>query len=463
MSQLVIQSNEQSPLILGLTQNHETMSLSYGIAASMPFSSKQITIVTPKNGVGISDNVAMQNSEVSFDVTKMGYWYWGCIETHFGVTQAADAMVNMAAPIGLVLFSEVTLRSNNRILWTQSDAYCMARTQNSSPAVCSAIYKRAMAQNSVGEFPTDGAMLTYVSGTATTAYTCYTPLFIPFFEDPRAFLDLKRAEPLSIMCRYNSDLIMGLPSGTIKSAASTSAQGSLYGFSNRLFMWTCQYDAETVKLLTDANWNPSSPAQFLGYSSFKEGVTTGFGTSAGGYGFANRIKIASTVPAFNTYVYIRKVAGTDITAGTGLTGIQAANIQPFIAVDIRLNGISLWEGIPEAVAHFEADMKTGGSMAVGTTATSAVAGAANNQAGLNVVSIKNKILCISWNFDQLNRTKFNNALAFGGINNPEITVYTTAALTSGAAATYELVYCNEYYQDLIIDASNGSINVSTSN
>lgn len=399
MSNLVLSSNVQSPLLAGLVQTAQE-DISYGIQPSFPLMAKKIETISARNAV----TAPFASKEVVFDITRQSFLRDLQVRNLFRSGPTAIASTH---PLGLTVFGEANLRSANKVICSMSDSYIIGRTQSSSVAKCSAIYRRAFPLSTATGLPTS---------TTTADLECYTPIFTPFTEnDPRNFYNLRQYESLQLACRYNTPENMGIAAG---SAFLTCV--------STLFVSSVEYDDKTYKMLLAENSPPDRPTQFLGYSSIKEIVPCTATVN-------NFIKINSQQPAFTTYVYLRD----------GTSAVQGALLN-ITSISIKVNGVSLFESIPKLVMSYEEDQNFGacGTYSNGTT---------------TVQSLPNKVVAIHWGLDP-SRTFCSGAFALVGTN--DVKIYVTSDVPTTTADS--LIYVNEYWQMVSFDNVTSSVSVLTS-
>ena len=420
-------SNKADPLLISLT-NGPTKNLAYGLEESLPNGVKSVVVANCKTNVG--NAVGLANKEITIDVTRAGFWCNGMIET--GLYPTADLTVAGtlgSGAIGLVLYGDIQLKSTNRTIYTQSDAYCLARTQSSPVAKAMAIYRRAHFLNTVAGSIGNIVALPLAAG----HYSTFTPLFIPFFESQRNHVDLRMAEPLSLVCRFNSDVGMGIPS-----AVTMLADDTYFGCTAKLHQYMIEYEQDVTQQLAIDNWSIDKPLEYLAVNSIS-GTATSSTTLVGSY-YNHTVKIPSTVPAIATYVYLRRKST--------FTATSLADCAQAIAFDkftVKLNNVTLFEDITKLVGTFEGESGSVGGLTMGSGASSG-----------SVTVINGNILKIVWSKDQQNKMSFTGALAFGGINNPEVTLKSTTIGTD-----IEIVWCNELLNNWMLNGADGSIKIST--
>ena len=402
MSNLVIASNVQSPLLSGLVEK-EQADISYVMDQSYPLMSKTVQIIPPRGGV----SVPVASKEIVFDITRMSFLRDLQIQTIF---DSGATAVPTTLPLGLFLFNEINIRSANRVLMTASDSYILGRTHSSPIAKCAAIYKRAYPLSQTTHLPVADAGVKLV---------CYTPVFNAFCErDPRNFFNLRHYESLQVSARFNTLADMNLAAGSTFDSVECN-----------LIVSTVDYDDKTYKLLLAKNSPMETPTQFLAYNTIKESVACAVGTS-------QMIKVNSQYPAFNTYVMIRD--------GTSSPATEEGRID-IKSVSIRVNGVSLLENIPRIVMEYDDDCNFGS------------VGICGNGTGTTVRMISKKVMCIHWGLE-MSRTFCSGAFAMVGTNDVKITVESSVACTTAE----RLIYVNEYYQMLSFDNTTSSVQIYSS-
>jgi len=409
MSNLVLASNVQSPLLSGLVER-EQADISYVMEQSYPLMSKQIQLIPARN----NPSVPVDSKEVVFDITRMSFLRDLQIQTVF--TSGATA-IPTTIPIGLTMFSEINLRSANRTLMTASDTYILGRTQCSPIAKCAAIYKRAWPLSQTTGLPL---------AVTNVKLVCYTPVFNAFCErDPRNFFNLRHYESLQVAARFNTFGKMNIVFGS--SFTTCECQ---------LVVSTVDYDDKTYKLLLAKNSPMETPTQFLSYNTIKESKLCEPYVSGANPEKFTTIKVNAQYPISTLYLQLRKAVP--------VTGDGTMNIK---SVSIRVNGVALYETIPKLVMEYEGDQAFGSVGICGD----------GNTAGTTVRMLPNKVLAIHFGLET-SRTFCSGAFATIGTNDVKISILPG----EDTAGDDELIYCAEYYQMLSFDNVSSSLQIYSS-
>jgi hypothetical protein len=395
-SDLIIQSNKNSVLLNTISKDPED--LSYEVQPSFPMLVKNLRAINPNNGTGaIVGHPTSQ--EVVFNINRSNLLRNLMVQTSYSVTTGGIAVAELP---GLQMFEWVQLRSNNKVIMTMSDAYIMARSQDSSVAKSTAIYRRALHLSETTFKP--------AAATTETGLTTFTPIFSSFFEDSRNHLDLNFYEQLQLACKYNIAARGGLTKELI---AITSC---------KLWVWSYQLESTAYDLLRAKNQRPNEKLNMLTYNTYLE-KTTGTGTISN-----QTVFMHSNYPVFKTYVFMRNNTAPN----------AFVNISSF---DFTVGGVKLYESLNKLVATYEQEIE-GSSGIVSTTETA-------------ISRVSENIICINWGMLPNDRTKCSGAVSFSNLNNPSITVY--GSITTGV----DIFIVHEYWNILSLDSSNGVLELTS--
>ena len=394
MSHLVIASNVQSPLLSGLVAVSQE-DVSYTIRPSAPLLAKNTKIIQSRNPVV----GAPASKEVVIDITRQGFLREMQIQTVFTLP-AVSATGNLGLDalqkvyLGLNMYSEVNLRTANKVLVPLSDFYIRCRPQDSEVNKSVAIHDRALIKLRATEtrLPDAGAQA------AGVEFVTYTPVFSPFTEnDIHNLFNLRQYESLSLSCRFNTNERMGLPVNHY----ITGAQ--VFGVIS-----TVEYDDRTYKLILAENSALDRPTQFYGYGSVTERESCKPATNI------NSIKIPYDYPMTKTYTGV-------LDGAAPVASASGANLKPVTNVMIKINGEILLDTMPTSCVNYEVD-QYGGS--AGITCPSGPATVTSVQ----YMDATQKAVVIRWGMDA-NNTYCSGAFALVGANSVQIFL-TTAANTT---------------------------------
>ncbi len=409
MADLILQSNEASALLRTLN-NGEKEDLSYGIKLPYPILTVQHKNIIPNQGSGTIANPA--GATFTFNTNKSQLWNGMQIRS---VLTASDTANSLTTPHGLTLFDSIEIRSNNKVIFTQSDAYTFARSQNSPIHVVEAIHRRALPMDSTTH------EISVASGSWTSgAVAVFTPVFCPFFESTEQSFDLNFYEQIQVVCRVNTTARMNLTN-------------SLTAMSCSAWVDTWVPDLKDYEELRSKNQNPSRPLTMLTYNTYTERFTPTSDT-------VNTVKLGLNYPVANMYFYMRNTT-LAATAGT------AAYLATITSFDFSVGGTKVYESMPPIVANYNSELR--GACPIIPTSGTAV----------SRLGVGSRIVCLPFGLKPHDRTMNTGAVSFAQINTPTLTINTPTGVT---AANFEIVVCSEYWNLLTLDAT-GIVSISLSN
>ncbi len=409
MVDFVISSNQSSVILRSLAEA-EVMPLEYEIAPSYPLLGKQYKELQTTSGAAVG---AMNGQEIAFNINKSMLLRDMMIKTTFTTTTTTMDTAVEQMP-GLMMYEWIQLRTNNKVIQTMSDSAIIARVEESSENVKTAIYRRALPLVVTTEV---------LNATSTSASVTYTPVFSSFFEDTRNNFDLNFYEQLSLNCKFNTTVKAGF-------LATTTTIGIV-----TLWVWTYRPDDKYYDYLRSKNQNPAKPLNMLTWNTYTErqacvGTTT------------QTMRLNVNYPVFKTYVMLKPILA--VVKG------QFAKID---SIEFSVGGTKLLENVPNLVARWESE-KTGSSGAkILTAGTNDNAGSITNGTyGYD----DNKAICFNWGLLPQNYVSNSGAVSFSQINYPQIIVNHQTI----TAANYEVSVVHYYWNILTLDSSNGSVNVT---
>ncbi len=399
MSDIIIQANKNSVILSSLDKNHRS-DLSYKHGKNYPMLSKQMIELQPN----IAISGAPAGKELLFTLPRYGLLTGLTVRSAIttGATDTHDALV----PIGLTLFESIELRSHNKVICSNSDAYLRARVDQ-LPFEQSWAWKRRVlglvsATENIRATPTWGA---------ATAVT-YTPFFCAFFEEPKMYLDLAFVEQLQLRCVCNTAARTGLD-------AAISAQTST--------LWMTYYNMESSALaeLRAKNFKPEMPLNMVTYDTYTEtGTLVDNATST-----TIRLNVNNAV--FASHVFLRNNAASGDAALASITQYT-----------VNMGGRTLYNGVPTLMGQLEGD-----KFSVGV-----------NYSTVNAVSLVDvKPISIYWGLEPGERTWNSGAVSFNNVNTPQIVI---SHSDPGTVIDYYVVH--EYFTITTINPSDGSVIVSSS-
>jgi hypothetical protein len=179
-------SQLESPLLNSLQSSIVSKPFNYSLTKNYPLLSKSNISVAP---VVIPSGVAY-NKKTTWKIPKYGLCTGMAIKTTvLGAGTPDGSLATRASRIGSRLFSNVSLRSHNRVVQDNDSEYLDHRISNES-------YEK---QQQYTEMTTP---VPAIADTVTS--TVYTPLRFFFSERSEAALDLQFCEPLEVVATFNS-------------------------------------------------------------------------------------------------------------------------------------------------------------------------------------------------------------------------------------------------------------------
>ncbi len=397
-TEFIIQSNESSVILRDLDSKPK-VNLSYSVKPSYPVLSKKWGSIPSENTISTP-----AGSTVIFKLPRAGILSNLQIQSVMTATATSNSLTT---PMGLNLFEEITIRTNNKILVTLSDAAIKSLAQHAPLSRSVADYRRAYVMDT-----TSYAIGTTNSWTNATA-TVFTPIFAYLFDNIQQNVDLSFWEPISVHCKVNSQARAGL--------------------TNALTAMTCtlwyQYwlpDAAYLNKLKAQNMTPGAPLSILGWSTFLEKFTCTSTTQ-------NIMRLNANVPVTAMYFFVKHIS----------TGAHFL-IDSF---DFSIAGQKYMDAVPWIVADYEVERL--GSVGIIPTTATAVAHVAD----------LDRVRCMNFCMDPYDRSYNSGAMSFNNLLTPTLTVNTQTLTT---ASNYEIHVVYLYHDVVAYDPSNGQIAVATS-
>lgn len=396
MSDILIQAAKESVILTSLDNARKT-DLSYQQSHNYPLVSKQLLEVQPN----IAVSGAPAGKEVLFTLPRYGIMTNLLLKNNITVLTAC----NISHAVGLCLYETIELRSHNRVIVSNSDAYLRVRVDNAPIEKSFALTRRAiMSDNLTG----------VVKATSWTNETCFTPFFCSFFENPRNYLDLNFCEQLQLRCVFNSTARMGTDYAL--SAATVT-----------LFLWYYNMESVALSQLRAKNFAADVPLNMLTYDTYTETGTLATGTTS------TTINLNVNNACFATHVFLR-----NNTSGE-------AALAPISLITSKMGGRTLYDAIPNLVMSYEQDMK--GSTGIQSTFGSDTA----------ISKIAVKPISIYWGLEVGERSWNSGAVSFHNINTPQL-VITHADPTT--VTDYYVV--SEFWTITTINPADGKVEISAS-
>jgi len=410
---IVIEANKESVILTSLNKSMRT-DLSYKITKNYPNVSKQVIEVSASPAGSISTPAG---KEILFTLPRYGLMTGFVFENQLTTAGSNTSLIvsgtdgTVCPNVGLNIFETIELRSHNRVICSNGDAYLRVRSN-----ACK-LNEGLNIKHKSKAFSTDGVSL--ASAWVDTQIYTYTPFFCSFFEDQRNYLDLNFLEQLQVRCVYNSTARMGLNDAL--TAATTT-------------LWMSYYNMQSDHLaeLRARNFSPEKQLVMLGYDTYVETGTLAATTST-------TIDLKCNNAVFATHIFVRNNAA----GGEAL---------PFSIKDVtvKLGGKTIYDAVPAHVMNWENQMKGGGGLL-------ALEGVAASTYDKITIPTQPPPISIYWGLDSNERKYNSGAIAFHNVNNPQI------ILTHATASTaYDYYVVHEFWQLVSINPADGRLDVSAS-
>ena len=319
---------------------------------------------------------------------------------------------------GLCMYSEITLRSNNKIIQTLSDSFIRGRVDNLPEPQKLAVMRRALMLVATTEAS--------AAGVDATAGVTYTPLFSSFFDDVKNHLNLSFCEQLQVAARFN--------------AAGTNGSNVVYDTATpTLLVWTYLPDLTYSNFLTAKNHKEGSILNMLCYNSQKQVFALDSVTST-------EAKLATNFPVFNMhYAIVSKIAIGDAAVNTV--------IAPIDTVELKFGGISVFGSLPTSVVTYEQEKYATRLQLKNETDIGRVV---NSVSGANSYT---GFATIAFGLDSIANRKYNSgAVSYNNINVPTLSL---AYPTVSTATNYQLEVVYEFW-NMVSISDLGIVSISAS-
>ena len=399
---VICAANKESALLSSLESNQVSDVYTYRLLANLPNASRSIWTVSPN----IAPSGSSHGKDCVFKLPRYGLLQRAVIETT--LTPSASSTTADNTNIGERIFSNIDLRSNSKVICSNTPGYLRVRTDNAGSEVSHTL-----------------SMISQQSATLTSAAVkCYTPIQLPFFEKTSNYLDLEFVDQLELACTVNTSAEMGLP------ADLTSATFVLYLFFRNL-------SNEARRAYEAKNFSPDRPLNMLIYDQYVETFTAAANSTS------NVCNLNVPHAVFATHFFINKSA-TGVTSNIILNTGPSTQITSF---SLAFTGRTILNSIPESVMRYD-----GSSYKIcGDSVTQAGAIAKRTSSAPSPISLY-------WG-ESNDRTYNSHAVAMSNINNPQLTV-NYAALGAGIGGTVIVVH--EFWKLLTISSDDGRLDVGYS-
>lgn len=390
---VVISANSESPLLSSLERNLVSDMYTYRLSQNASNQSKSVVEVLPQT----TPTGSTHGQTMRFKIPRYGLLAKCVLEATPNTTNLG-AGTNNQVRLGERLYSNVELRSHNRIISSQGPEYCSARIDNLSQEANNAY--SSVTQPSPA-FP----------GSGTVTSTVYTPLFFPFFEKTSNFLDVKFTESLELSVTVNTSAAMGL-------------LGDFNSCTYKLYCWYVNLSQEAEQAYISKNFPANAPFTMLSYNQYTEVPVIELAPGAGERTVEVDLKTNNAV--FATHIMVQKSDTKEYVPVNEFT--LTATGRELVKMNDRLNIFDT------------------GSYGVSASTSGASSG---SNIEYNAAA---KALTYYWGMSR-DRSYNSGAAAFQNLNAPRATVKYTAA----GSQNYTITVVHEYYNYISINPSDGSI------
>ena len=399
---VILAANSESALLNSLEKVNVTDFYSYRIDVNAPNGSKNIIEVSPS----IALTSTFPGKVATFKLPRYGIMERLVLETK--VVTSGDASSLDEKRIASRIFSDISLRTNNNTICSNSPEYIAARLD------CLQADKA----------PTLN-MLSNPSSTLNsgTAYV-YTTFFNPFQESQHMFLDLSFVEQLELQCTVNSYAEMGLTGGLTFTEMSTKCFVTYRNLSADV------YRAYQAAMWTDPTGAPKK-VNMLTYNCYNENSKAITDNA-----LSTTVDLKCPHPVYATHF--------QIVSPTSNSGPDFS----FSNFSLLFSGRTLYNSVPTGVlafdeAHFGKNSMRCTNLGTGTPSYIATGGAG-------------RIGTIFYG-EYPDRTFNSHSLSLSNTNAPQLTV-----THADAGAIRHLRVCHEYWQICSIDPADGRITIGNS-
>jgi hypothetical protein len=407
---VAIEANKNSPLLTSLGRQLRT-DISYKFFKNYPNVSLQKTAVSANKDFTSSPHGQEFYFKLPKNMLCTNMLIQSTIKTA-GDNGGSGTNASYQQTVGLDLFENIELRSNNKVLCSNSDVYLRCRVDNSDFSKGNAMLRRALM------FSTDKCTPT-VAWSAVSIVT-YTPVLFSFFEHPSMSIDLSLWEQLQVRCVVNSAARFG----TAQPLSELTSVLWLYGYNMQ---------TDHLEEIRTRNFGGNSTMQMLIYDQYVETATMGSTATL------TTVNLACKNPVFATHLLAcRSDAG-------GLK--MPFNITSYT---VRFAGKSVLDSVIGIVGDYDSDLKGG----YGNTRIDRSAGATNGA----LREYPSKSHCIWWGMEHNERKYNTGSLSLNNVNAGQILL--TTAAPSNTTTDYFIVH--EYWSLLSINQSNGVAEINLS-
>jgi hypothetical protein len=394
-------SQIQSPLLQSLQASLVSKPFNYSLQQNFPLLSKETFSVSPQTISGTTTSGL--NTTLQFQVPRYGLLYGMCLKCNIGVSAGAGTLTRLST-LGSRLFSNVSLRSNSKIIQDNSASYILSRMLESPQEMYNAY------ENMTTGVPT-------VAASVATSVV-YTPLFFFFGEKTGSYFDTGFAEPLEVIATVNS------LQGIWGDVASTPT----IGFNSiTLECYYIQMESSVLNSLRASQFPVGSSLNMLVNDCYNESPAASTYASGSTLSMSLECKVKNVASA--TYVYARNKTTNLFMPINSL--VMTANGQTIVNSDRRTQ---IFENTKLGQHIFNVPGSSTGSSAYFL------------YYGLDV-----------------DKTYMSGAQAFQSLNNPTITAIVDTSAGATAADVIELYAVHDIASLIAVDSSSGSVVKSLTN
>lgn len=413
MSQVALNANNVSAIFNTLMKSKVSDFFSYDLSGNSPNQTNINVIKVQPRSLPSAANIP--GSEISFRLPRNGLVSDVCFKV--SVTgSAADATTDTNL-LGAKFFSQVSLKSNSKTIHSYNDTYMVSRFKN---------HDMEKAANLI---PLLGGS---IGVNTSSAAVFIVPFYSTFLDSTSTYLDLSFLEEMSIDCKFNSLVNMGL--GT----------NAMSAFDIELWIRYVNMDQATK----DAYWSNNFKNPQLNMLITDVYQETDKLLGAADTSVTMEWKCPYAVKRSFFYLCNTLTANMGPTTVTSITDMS-----------LRLSGQLAFDSVPTEVFKYFSLKDNPANLVVQTYATAT----ATTEVATLAISTNASNSGDVWvvNYGQSDSTLFNSGcIAMKDVNNPQLTVNLNASV--GTANAIALRCVHEILKLTTIDSASGYIESSFS-
>jgi hypothetical protein len=396
---VIIASNQESPILTSLERNLVEDPYSYRLAANFPNQSKSLVTVQPQYAAAGTSHGA----DLHFKLPRYGLVAKMVLRNKMISSGPQD---DVKARLGERVYSRLELRSHNKVIQSQNPEYCQARIDN-------------LGQEANNSYTSVTQTVPVVSSwTNGVEAECFTPVFFSFFEKTSNFLDLSFIEELELVATVGTQTSMGL-------------ENPLASGQYELLVWYVNLSEEAEQAYIAKNFPASQPLTMLAYDMYPETPKIETSDGLGSTVITTTVDLKTNNAVYATHFIIKNEDKLQDTMPITSFQLNAVG-RELMAQDARVNVFDT------------------GSYGVSGCTSSAIPGAGNI-----TYNAGSRVLTYFYGMSK-DRTYNSGATAYKNLNNPQAVItWTDTGVISEKIKVYVV---HEYLNLVTINPSDGSIN-----